>query len=123
MGRVGIQLYIGCKVIKATKMDEVSFLTEIKQQPTFEGQETRLGYYVEYPDGYQSWSPVEAFENAYRVITSQEAFFMLSEAAVNGPENEQPDSADPNTVRCSVCGDGMSTVCRECTKLMVGSDG
>ena len=79
MGRVGIQLYIGCKVIKATKMDEVSFLTEIKQQPTFEGQETRLGYYVEYPDGYQSWSPVEAFENAYRAITPQEAVFMLPE--------------------------------------------
>ena len=37
--------------------------------------------------------------------------------------SQQPDSTDPNTVRCSVCGDGMSTVCRECTKLMVGSDG
>ena len=37
--------------------------------------------------------------------------------------SQQPDSTDPNIVRCSVCGDGMSTVCRECTKLMVGSGG
>ena len=26
------------------------------------------GYYVSYPDGYESWSPAEAFESGYREI-------------------------------------------------------
>ena len=27
------------------------------------------GYYVVYPDGYTSWSPVTAFEEGYTVVT------------------------------------------------------
>lgn len=26
------------------------------------------GYYVKYPDGYESWSPAEAFEGGYTLI-------------------------------------------------------
>ena len=44
-----MQNYIGVKVIKA--------------EP--ENRDGRLGYKVEYPGGYQSWSPKEAFEDAY----------------------------------------------------------
>lgn len=29
------------------------------------------GYYVVYPDGYKSWSPVEAFEQGYAVLPSR----------------------------------------------------
>ena len=42
--------YIGTKIIKAKP----------------ESQNNRDGYAVEYEDGYKSWSPKEAFENAYR---------------------------------------------------------
>jgi len=41
--------YIGVKMIKAIP----------------ENREGRDGYFVLYPDGYQSWSPKEAFEKAY----------------------------------------------------------
>jgi len=52
--------YIGCKVIKAEKMDK-----------EIDG-EIRYGYKVVYPDGYTSWSPKYVFENAYREITKDE---------------------------------------------------
>ena len=30
------------------------------------------GYYVLYPDGYESWSPAEAFEEGYTAVNEQE---------------------------------------------------
>lgn len=29
------------------------------------------GYYVQYKDGYQSWSPSDAFEEGYTLITNE----------------------------------------------------
>ena len=29
------------------------------------------GYYVRYPDGYESWSPAEAFEEGYTLVEEQ----------------------------------------------------
>lgn len=40
----------------------------------------RMGYQVQYPDGYVSWSPKEVFETAYRIITPAE-LKMLSPGA------------------------------------------
>mgnify|MGYP000046420677 CR=1 FL=1 len=31
-----------------------------------------MGYYVRYPDGYESWSPKEAFEGGYEPVDSSE---------------------------------------------------
>lgn len=50
------QTYIGCKIIKARRMIQ-------------KGQQ---GYEVLYPDGYVSWSPVDVFEEAYRLINHLE---------------------------------------------------
>lgn len=48
--------YIGAKIVMAEP--------EIRQQPlTIEPQK---GYKILYPDGYASWCPKEAFEEAYR---------------------------------------------------------
>lgn len=59
--------YIGTKRIKAKPMTRGeynkyrSWITPENENPDDEG------YLVKYyPDGYQSWSPKEAFENAYR---------------------------------------------------------
>ena len=59
--------YIGTKRIKAKPMTRGeynkyrSWITPENENPNDEG------YLVKYyPDGYQSWSPKEAFENAYR---------------------------------------------------------
>ena len=35
----------------------------------FEGSEDDLGYYVQYVDGFTSWSPTEAFVNGYQRIS------------------------------------------------------
>ena len=69
--------YVGAKIIRATPMDEVTFLREIKGQNAG-GTESRPGYLVTYPQmnnepPYQSWSPQDVFENAYRELTEGEA--------------------------------------------------
>lgn len=43
------QFYIGCKQVEGWESP----------------QDGKPGYAVKYPDGYQSWSPKEAFESAY----------------------------------------------------------
>ena len=64
--------YIGCKIIKAIPMSECAFINKIKNEDVPKNQEDRLGYLVEYPDGYKSWSPKDVFENAYRLISGNE---------------------------------------------------
>ena len=34
----------------------------------FKGDEKDLGYFVQYEDGYKSWSPTKAFEEGYTKI-------------------------------------------------------
>jgi len=70
---VGEMLFIGAKIIKASPMDECTFLKEHKGEDVT-NWETRPGYRVVYPDGYVSWSPKEVFENAYRPVTESERF-------------------------------------------------
>ncbi len=41
------------------------FKTEPGFGDRFKGGEDDLGYFVLYEDGYQSWSPTEAFEDGY----------------------------------------------------------
>lgn len=48
--------YIGVKIVKA-------------ELQTKDGVS---GYKVVYPDGYVSWSPAEAFENAYRILDCED---------------------------------------------------
>lgn len=70
-----MKTYVGCKLIKAEKMDECSFLREVKGEDV-SNRETRPGYKVVYADGYISWSPQEAFETAYRKLTEDEKVLM-----------------------------------------------
>ena len=39
--------------------------TLLPYRTLFKGDETDLGYYVQYADGYVSWSPSKAFEEGY----------------------------------------------------------
>lgn len=61
--------YTGTKTIKAMIMSA----EEAKRHGAQITEETvkknigHIGYLVEYPDGYRSWSPKKAFENAYRI--------------------------------------------------------
>ncbi len=69
------ELYIGCKIIKATPMNRTQFDTTVQDVKTIEKltkEKSEPGYLVEYSDGYKSWSPKAVFENAYRKITESE---------------------------------------------------
>ena len=54
--RTPYEIYYGTKKIKAWRADRVIKDTD----------EAMEGYGVEYEDGYESWSPKDAFEKAYR---------------------------------------------------------
>jgi len=62
-----VQKYIGVKIIEAEPKTNVEVHTEkIKATKIISGE--KEGYRVVYPDGYISWSPKEAFDEAYRPI-------------------------------------------------------
>jgi hypothetical protein len=77
-----MQRYVGTKIIFAEPMDECAFLRTVKGQDT-SNRETRPGYKVAYSDGYVSWSPKVAFEEAYRKADGM-TFGLAVEAAKKG---------------------------------------
>lgn len=61
--------YIGTKMIKAKPMTrgEYAELSGRNSIQTEKGEScSDEGYFIRYPDGYQSWSPKKQFEDAYR---------------------------------------------------------
>ncbi|WP_303020682.1 crAss001_48 related protein [Muribaculum intestinale] len=64
-----LRTYTGTKTIKATPMgasDAKHYGAQITEE-TIKKNIGNPGYLVEYPDGYRSWSPKKAFEDAYRL--------------------------------------------------------
>jgi len=62
--------YIGTKIIDAIPMDIVDAEKYLHRAIQHSGVPDREpGYLVRYADGYESWSPVKAFEDAYRPTT------------------------------------------------------
>ena len=65
-----METYIGTKVVMAEEMDEHSAICKGYARENTDGHELREGYHVKYnnPDGstYDSWSPKEVFDSAYR---------------------------------------------------------
>lgn len=61
--------YIGVKMVKAEPMTAKE-AGRLLQRPidTSNTDKEGNGYLVEYPDGYKSWSPKQAFEKAYLQI-------------------------------------------------------
>lgn len=62
--------YIGTKQIEAEPMTMGEAyeknLLQAGRVPN-ESEKTKAGYHVKYEGGYESWSPVETFEKAYKV--------------------------------------------------------
>lgn len=63
---IDFKQYTGTKTISAAPMTKADAekLLGVSISPATPGND---GYLVEYPDGYRSWSPAEAFEEAYCV--------------------------------------------------------
>ena len=64
-----------------------------------EAKDGKEGYKVIYPDGYESWSPKDAFEQAYRVISDGEVGLVLDivaqEVLSDDEINEMFDGENP----------------------------
>lgn len=60
-----MQAYIGCKIIMARPMTHVEFLRHQGNVHLPQPAKDISGYMVQYPDGYESWSPKGVFEKVY----------------------------------------------------------
>lgn len=58
--------YIGTKTIMAMTMAK-SEAEKVLNRSLADAKGGEDGYFVEYPDGYKSWSPKETFEEAYKI--------------------------------------------------------
>lgn len=68
-----MKTYIGIKIIKAKAMTAEDAEITLSRELNTENAEvsssgSHRGYLVEYPDGYQSWSPKKQFDDAYRLV-------------------------------------------------------
>lgn len=66
-----MKTFIGCKLIKAKPMTLGEYNKHRGWEIPKDEDPARPGYLVEYPDGYQSWSPKEAFEDAYLELENE----------------------------------------------------
>ena len=76
--------YIGTKLIEAEpayRLDKK--MVQSTAWPVQKGAVVEEGYRVRYPDGYESWSPKDVFEEAYRPIDGMN-FGLAIEAAKKG---------------------------------------
>lgn len=58
--------YKGTKTVSAEPMNEFTAIQKGFARPNSDHHEYRDGYHVVYPDGYESWSPKNVFEKAYK---------------------------------------------------------
>lgn len=63
--------YIGVKVVMAEPMTALEFNEQVR--PLHYSGEDQRGYKVVYKDGYESWSPKDVFEEAYKLLEEMRA--------------------------------------------------
>lgn len=67
--------YIGTKKVEAEPMNLGEFINKSGRNPyANDGKmhgDDEPGYFVKYADGYESWSPTEPFEKAYREVSDE----------------------------------------------------
>lgn len=75
--------YIGTKIVEAEPELRVNGEVWDTKWPIPKGSKVEDGYRVRYPDGYESWSPKDVFEAAYRQ-TDNMSFGLAIEAVKMG---------------------------------------
>lgn len=71
--------YIGCKVIQATPMTRGAYNNYKGWELPKNEDPNDKGYLVKYSNDYESWSPKEVFEAAYRRISDEEKALVQTE--------------------------------------------
>lgn len=104
--------YIGIKLIEAVEMDNHTFAKEKYGEEKL-GNENQPGYKVKYSDDYESWSPKNVFEQAYKkingnatelnhdLITKENTYIMHDEKVFNSPHNYTIHAKD-DTLLCGI---------------------
>lgn len=77
--------FIGTKIIKAENMNLGDYNDYRGWNMPKDEDPAREGYLVLYPDGYESWSPAEVFEEAYKQ-TDGMTLGLAVEATIKGHE-------------------------------------
>lgn len=73
-----MNVYIGCKIVKAEPMIHNDFLMQIRGENVAEEDVSfSPGYHILYPDNYHSWCPKAVFEAAYRRVSNEEAWMVV----------------------------------------------
>ena len=75
--------YIGTKIIEAEPALRIDGKVQAPTYPIPNEAKVEAGYRVRYADGYESWSPKEVFEEAYRPTDCMN-FGLAIEAAKKG---------------------------------------
>ena len=75
-----MKTYIGTKILLAECLTEKEFFDR-SGTPYDKRTYDRSGYLIVYPDGYESWSPKEVFEAAYRLVSDDEKTIVCGGAA------------------------------------------
>lgn len=65
-----MKTYIGTKQIKAVPAYRIDGKVYLKDEPIPRAMNIEEGYKVVYEDGYESWSPKDVFEKAYKEVVS-----------------------------------------------------
>jgi hypothetical protein len=76
-----MKAYIGTKIIHAMPLTRSG--AEVLLKRDIGGKQTGDGYLVEYENGYQSWSPKDVFDKAYRAMVGM-TFGLAIESLKNG---------------------------------------
>ena len=64
--KIPMDQFIGVKIVHALGMTDRQFYGDYKGQPIDASKPEQKGFMVRYPDGYESWCPLEAFLEANR---------------------------------------------------------
>lgn len=67
-----MEKYIGAKIVEAEPMYRKDAIEKgynrLNSDEKNKDQSNDYGYHIKYEDGYESWSPAEVFEKAYRPV-------------------------------------------------------
>lgn len=88
--------YIGTKIIEAEPAIRGDCVKENSNYSAFQLSEE--GYRVRYPDGYESWSPKDVFEEAYREASGV-SFGLALEAMKKGKGARLPKWSEDVIIR------------------------
>jgi len=66
-----MESYMGKKIVKTEPMDKFTFQKTVKGKTPSAEEKNYEGYFVQYEDGYKSWSPM-IFGKPHQEITKEE---------------------------------------------------